>query len=106
MDTIRIIPADNWKNDSFVEIPDRSVSDQLDALDKAGAGVGFVFVLQPTIAESIESGEDESTETGRLDMSSFPVIKLKNVWYVVDGGDFADVVASIIRMITSSALSK
>lgn len=91
MDTIKTVTE--WLRDSsredFSEIPENPVATQLQRLDTANTGIGFVFVMVP-----ITDGSNDVT----LDITSFAVFKIKGTWCVILDENISDIACALVRM--------
>lgn len=96
------IRVDEWLEKSLEEQEiielEKTVTQQLEILDKSGNGLGLIFVLAPSFNE--KDGEETVLDVPDVNfvVTSYPVAKIRHNWYIVSEDGLSDIVGGVVRL--------
>jgi hypothetical protein len=106
MKTLKVAEwLDSLSANELLELEARPIVEQLAFYDKVGTGLGFIIFMVPTIADT---GEDVDPDDMKVEyhLKSQPVVKMRNDWYTINDDNVVDMVAAVVRMLTSGLKSE
>lgn len=97
-----VLPVTAWLADSgLVQLANRPVNSQIQQLESAGSGFGFVFIGIPTTMETINADgvSQPDTTSEQLEIEHRAIFKVRGVWYTIVDDNISDIACAIARII-------